>query len=280
MRSQFDLIGIYTKESGDIVKNKVINELLEYKETYVDYINDYDDYIKTVKEIHFEGDVITLAAIAQIYKINIGFNSDKIIADTCYYIHILTDELKPIDIDVTYKNGIYVLPEYPLNTEWVLYTSLKNKSDNWMDKIKQTCIVNSIETFWVMFNNIPNASELVYPYDYYFFRKHIQPMWEDPVNKDGGKITITVKKEVEPDYLNKLWLYTLLGCIGEQFETNICGVVLNIRKHQNRINIWLNTSDKDLIEEVALKWKELLEINDMEMSFLKHDDNTVNYKFI
>ena len=114
-------------------------------------------------------------------------------------------------------------------------------------------------------------------------------MWEDPLNKDGGKITIIIKKDYTDEEFNKLWLYTLLGCIGEQYDdvNMICGVVLNIRKHQSRINIWLNDSDKDRVEQVAAKWKELLELNKtqdiskpIEMSFLKHDDNDIHYKFI
>jgi translation initiation factor 4E len=289
MNSQFDLIGIYANESGSIVKDKVINEFLDYKETYDNYISDYDEYIKNIKDDNFKGDIITLAAISQIYNFNIGFKSDKIIADNLYYVHILVDESRPVDIEIIYTNDVYKLPEHPLNTEWNMYISLKNKSDNWMDKIKHICEVKSIESFWEMFNNIPEASELVFPYDYYFFRKDIQPMWEDPLNKDGGKITIIIKKDYTDEEFNKLWLYTLLGCIGEQYDdvNMICGVVLNIRKHQSRINIWLNDSDKDRVEQVAAKWKELLELNKtqdiskpIEMSFLKHDDNDIHYKFI
>lgn len=282
MNSQFDLIGIYANESGSIVRDRVFNELIEYKETYDNYISDYEEYIKNVKDDNFKGDIITLSAISQVYNINIGFKSDKIIADNLYYVHIVVDESKPIDIEVLYINDEFKLPEHPLNTEWSLYTSLKNKSDNWMDKIKLIYTVNSIESFWEMYNNIPEASQLVFPFDYYFFRKEIQPMWEDPLNKDGGKITIIIKKDFTDENFNKLWLYTLLGCIGEQYDDTsmICGVVLNIRKHQNRINIWLNDSDKDRVEQVAAKWKELLEINNIEMSFLKHDDNDIHYKFI
>ena len=282
MNSQFDLIGVYAQESGEVVKSRVINELIAYPETYENYIQDYNEYISLVKGKEFNGDIITLSAIAQIYNINIGFKSDKIIADSCYYVHILVDESRQVDIEIVQIKDIYKLPEHPLNTNWTMYTSVKNRSDNWMDKIKEIYTISSIETFWEMYNNIPTASSLVFPYDYYFFRSNIKPMWEDPLNKDGGKITITFKKDISNEEIDKWWLYTVLGCIGEQYDEPdiICGVVLNIRKHQNRINIWLNDSDKDKVESVAAKWKELLEINNMEMSFLKHDNNEIHYVFI
>lgn len=286
MNSQFDLIGIYANESGSIVRDRVFNELVEYRETYDDYINDYDSYINTIKDENFKGDLISLSAIAQVYNINIGFRSDKAIVDDLDYVHIIVDESKTVEIEIIKHEDEYKLPEHPLNNEWNLYISVKNRSDNWMDKIKNIHTVNSIESFWQMYNNMREASELVFPYDYYFFKKDIQPMWEDDANKNGGKITIMVKKDLSDENFNKLWLYTLLGCIGEQYDESImiCGVVLNIRKHQNRINIWLSDSDKDRVEQIAAKWKELLELNKesilIEMSFLKHDNNDIHYKFI
>lgn len=286
MNSQFDLIGIYANESGSIVRDRVFKELVEYRETYDDYINDYDSYLINIKDENFKGDLISLSAIAQVYNVNIGFRSDKEIIDNLDYVHIIADESKTVDIEIIKKDDEYRLPEHPLNTEWNLYISVKNRSDNWMDKIKNIFTVKSIESFWEMYNNIREASELVFPYDYYFFRKDIQPMWEDDANKNGGKITIMVKKDLNDENFNKLWLYTLLSCVGEQYDDTemICGVVLNIRKHQNRINIWLSDSDKDRVEQIAAKWKDILELGkeslQLEMSFLKHDNNDIHYKFI
>lgn len=273
MYSQFDLIGIYAQQSGDVIRKSIINELNSYREEYYEYINecDFDNYVNTLNDESFKGDTITLIATAKMYNWNIAVNDD---------MHILSDESRPIDIAFISKDDNYTLKEHLLNTPWSLYTPVKtNKTDNWMDKVKKIKDIHSVETFWKLFHSIPEAWDLVYPYDFYFFRDNIQPMWEDPLNKEGGKITISLKKDSND--LNNFWLYTLLGCIGEQFDESlmICGIVLNIRKHQNRINIWLNDSNKDKVESIALKWKDILNCSNIEMSFLKHDDNQINYRF-
>ena len=173
--------------------------------------------------------------------------------------------------------------KHPLNSKWSLWIHNKEKakSKDWLETIKNIVTIDSVENFWGVFNNIPDASILNFPSDYYLFRDGIAPMWEDSKNKDGGKITITLKKNVDFEFLDKLWLHSVLGCIGEQFddENFICGVVLNIRKHQNRINIWLGNSEKDNVIVVANRWKELLEINKtrMQVSFIKHDNSEINY---
>jgi translation initiation factor 4E len=158
-----------------------------------------------------------------------------------------------------------------------LWTSTKVKSDNWLDTIKKISMIDTIEDFWAVFNNIPEASNLKFPFDYYFFRSNILPMWEDASNANGGKMTITLKKTHDAEFFNKIWIYTVLGCIGEQFESIICGIVLNIRKHQDRINIWVDTNNEEEIKTIGLKWKELLEVYKISISYIKHSDTSINY---
>jgi translation initiation factor 4E len=237
------------------------------------------------------GDNITLIAASQYYKLNICLNNEiniiikkteddeenedidlflKKTDDDNYYIEdkgIITDFDNPKKIDVRHK----------LNTDWSLWTSTKVKSDNWLDTIKNIITVGSIEDFWRVFTNIPDAGDLSCPFDYYFFRNGILPMWEAPENKNGGKMTITFKKTCDLDYFNKVWLHTILGCIGEHFDDYICGIVLNIRKHQDRINLWLNTDNEIHIKTIGLKWKEILELPKIHVSYIKHDSSDIQY---
>lgn len=37
----------------------------------------------------------------------------------------------------------------------------------------------------------------------HFFKRGIQPLWEDPANKDGGKWVLTIKADTER--LSKAW---------------------------------------------------------------------------
>lgn len=285
--SQFRCIGYYTKEHHDIVRKNIINEIKTFKDEYIDLLNEneiFDDYINKMSQKNVPGDNITLIAASQLYKLNICVNEE---------IQIVIREDEDIDISLKKDNENYYsidIPiitvfddpvnynvKHPLNTEWSLWMSTKIKSDNWLDTIKNVITVNSVEDFWGVFNNIPEAANLNFPFDYYLFRKDILPMWEDDANKSGGKMTVTFKKICDPDYFNRVWLYTVLGCIGEQFDDNICGAVLNIRKHQDRVNIWLNTDDEIKIKSIGLKWKEILELPKIHISYVKHDDTSIQY---
>jgi translation initiation factor 4E len=288
--SLFASIGWYTKESHEVVRHNIVTEISTYKDEYIDFLNEnisFEEYITKMSNVNVQGDNTTLIAAAQYYQLNINVNNDIVI--------LVKDDETP-DLFLFKENNYYYVEtpivtvfddpknfnvKHPLNTEWSLWTSVKTdtnkKVENWMDTVKNIITVNSIEDFWGVFNNIPKASELNYPFDYYFFRKDIQPMWEDPANIHGGKMTLMFKKTCDAEFIDKVWLYTVLGCIGEQFEDNICGIALNIRKHQDRINVWINTDKEENIKKLGLQWKELIEVKNMHVSYIKHDNKDINY---
>ena len=56
--------------------------------------------------------------------------------------------------------------------------------------------------------------------------------WEDQQNKHGGKWVLQVKdREVNRNYINKIWELVLIGLVSEQidFEDEICGAVFSRR---------------------------------------------------
>jgi|LakMenEpi03Aug12_release.lakeMendotaPanAssembly.Ray.scaffolds.fasta_scaffold307656_2 translation initiation factor 4E len=301
LNSQFECIGWYTKESHDIVRQNIINELKTLKQRYVDLLNEeesFEEYIDKMSKLDVPGDNITLIAASQYYKLNICVNDEVNILIKEKEEKGWKDYEEEIDLFLKKagKNYYYIDSPiitvfddpkhynvvHPLNTEWSLWISTKIKSHNWLDTIKKIITVGSIEMFMSVFNNIPEASGLNFPFDYYFFRNGILPMWEALENKSGGKMTITFKKTCNLEYLNRVWLHTILGCIGEQFTSNqfdnyICGIILNIRKYQDRVNIWLNTDNEEHIKTIGLRWKKILEIPKISISYIKHDNSDIQY---
>ena len=79
-------------------------------------------------------------------------------------------------------------------------------------------------------------------------------MWEDPQNKDGGKFVLTMPKSYRTEgRTDECWLYTVLAVIGETMDSTgdeVCGCVVSIRKSQDRIALWLRSSDKKKCTEV------------------------------
>jgi translation initiation factor 4E len=306
--SQFACIGWYTNESQETVRQNIIEELTLYKTKYIQLFKKlkilnpqsessltilYNNYINGIKSNDI-GDNITLIAASNFYNINICVNESK---------KIFVDEVKPIDlyleltnnhynVKIKYNNEItkdeitdnikYITVfdnpskynvEHPLNDNWTFWVNnIDNpKATNWLDTIVKLISVNSIEQFWCMYNNIPLPSQLIAPTDFYLFKNDIIPMWEDDENKHGGKITIILKKNINIELLNSIWLDTILLCIGNAFyddinnTDSICGIVLNIRKHQ---------SDEMYVNNVIYKWKKILDIK-LNMSFISHSEQNL-----
>ncbi|KAF9584387.1 eukaryotic translation initiation factor 4E [Lunasporangiospora selenospora] len=87
--------------------------------------------------------------------------------------------------------------------------------------------------------------------NYHLFKQGIKPMWEDSANKRGGKWSIQLPRNKTIGDIDNIWLYTMLGCIGEafEFENEICGAVVSVRKSFFRIALWTRSSDN---QETAL----------------------------
>ena len=63
---------------------------------------------------------------------------------------------------------------------------------------------HQIEVFWQLYNNITEPHHMEQNCNYHFFKKGIQPLWEDPANQEGGKWVLTIKGDEET--LSKTWL--------------------------------------------------------------------------
>lgn len=102
-------------------------------------------------------------------------------------------------------------------------------------------------------------------------------MWEDPQNKDGGKFVLTMpKKDTREGRGDEWWLYTVLAVIGETMDVTgdeVCGCVVSIRKSQDRIALWLRSSDRKRCTEVGARWKKALEVsNKTGLKYQAHRD--------
>ena len=61
-----------------------------------------------------------------------------------------------------------------------------------------------------------SPSKLVDKSNYYLFKADIMPAWEDPNNGKGGSWVLQLGNgPADKKYLDEIWLYTILECIGE-----------------------------------------------------------------
>lgn len=100
--------------------------------------------------------------------------------------------------------------------------------------------VGTGEEFWEVYAHLKRPSSLPVVSDYHLFKKDIRPIWEDDVNRNGGKWVVRMRKGVADRY----WEDLLLALIGDQFGDageDVCGAVLSVRNGEDILSIWTRT---------------------------------------
>ncbi|XP_038067181.1 eukaryotic translation initiation factor 4E type 3-like [Patiria miniata] len=160
----------------------------------------------------------------------------------------------------------------PLNTPWTFWLdrSIPNSTAAQVEaNLQNIYTVSTVESFWAVYNNIPDVDKLAYRFSYHLMRNDIKPMWEDPSNASGGDWKFKVPKE----QTGRAWKELLLATIGERFsdcispEDEICGVSVSIRNLDvDILQVWnkkagLNDSEinrvvamvKDILQGIEIK---------------------------
>jgi len=160
--------------------------------------------------------------------------------------------------------------KHPLQNRWTWWydnPGKKTSQGNWGEFLKPIMTFDTVEDFWRLYNNIVPASKLVPGSDYHLFKETIEPKWEDPVNAKGGKWIINLSNKTRKDNLDKLWLWAILAIIGESFHEllndEVVGVVVSVRKSQDRICLWTrDASCEAAIRSIGKHLKTILEMPD------------------
>ena len=118
----------------------------------------------------------------------------------------------------------------------------------------------------------------------------MRPEWEDPQNKQGGRWSYTFRNSKAQD---DVWLNIMLAAIGEMLEdendSEVMGVVVNIRKAFWRVGLWTRTAGnppkgknaptdteepRKRLEKIGKRFKDVLQLPPNEMlEFSGHADS-------
>ncbi|QLL33130.1 hypothetical protein HG536_0E00400 [Torulaspora globosa] len=155
--------------------------------------------------------------------------------------------------------------KHPLNTKWTLWYTKPavEQSESWSDLLRPVTSFETVEEFWAIVQNIPEPHELPLKSDYHAFRNDIRPEWEDEANAKGGKWSYQVKAKRAD--IDELWLRTLLAVIGETIdedESEINGVVLNVRKGGYKFALWTKSENKEALCNIGARFKQVLKLGD------------------
>ncbi|RDD36410.1 Eukaryotic translation initiation factor 4E type 3 [Trichoplax sp. H2] len=197
-------------------------------------------------------------------------------------------------------DNVEKIPAVPLGSRWTFWcdTTYHGLSkDQYEDNLKKIMAVDTIQGFWSVYDHIPKVSSIKLRSSYFLMRNETRPIWEDPVNRNGGSYKTRCIKENTED----VWRELLLASIGEQFskdlkplasylnasttillhfisplDDDICGVSISIREKSDVVQIWhANANNKEnFITYIERKLKQLLPTITLEQAYYKsHQDH-------
>ncbi|EEC50633.1 predicted protein, partial [Phaeodactylum tricornutum CCAP 1055/1] len=165
-----------------------------------------------------------------------------------------------------------------LNAKWTIWYDnprLAPEGADWKENLKMCGHFDSVESFWRVYNNLKPASQIGLNSNYSVFRYGVEPSWEDACNREGGKFVFSIPKKDGKSRIDDFWLHTVLSTIGETMDATgdqVNGVVVSIRKHQDRVALWLKSSDKAICGQIGVRWKKILNLDSQFLQYQTHKD--------
>ncbi|KAG7256703.1 hypothetical protein CRUP_026632, partial [Coryphaenoides rupestris] len=92
---------------------------------------------------------------------------------------------------------------------WALWFFKNDKSKTWQANLRLISKFDTVEDFWALYNHIQLSSNLTSGCDYSLFKDGVEPMWEDKLNRGGGRWLITLSKQQRRADLDRFWLETV-----------------------------------------------------------------------
>jgi len=173
--------------------------------------------------------------------------------------------------------------KHPLQHEWVLWydnpEAAKKNKESWLDSLKVVHKFSTVEDFWSLWNNIKPANQLNQQCNYHLFKSGVQPTWEDPVNRPGGKWVLICRNSLRNTRLNDMWQGLVLAIIGNCFEDDedISGVVVSLRaKGGDKISIWTKTAKNETAQmRIGKQFLQAVEMEKERIGYQAHAEALV-----
>ena len=128
------------------------------------------------------------------------------------------------------------------------------------NQVKKIAEFDTIEDFWCIFQHLRKPDSCKPGIEFQMFKNPIMPMWEDENNKNGGKISIKLRK----DYTTIIWeemIFALIsGVLPKEIKDELNGIVVSSRKEFNVLQIWFKNYSLNIIAEIEQCIKDLLQI--------------------
>ena len=143
-----------------------------------------------------------------------------------------------------------------LTNKWTLW--YHHEKDNWkISGYKKIYEIETIGDFWKLHNNWDKLKGINYRH-YFLMKDDIAPLWEDPLNFNGGCWSYKIHEDLSEKLWNELAVYLVSNqIINNSLEA--VGLSICLKKNNNAvIKIW-NTNSKnnslcEINKDLIKKW--------------------------
>ena len=133
----------------------------------------------------------------------------------------------------------------------------KNEYENQVKKIAE---FGTVEDFWGIFQHLRKPDSCKAGIEYFMFKEPIKPMWEDENNKNGGRISIKLRKEFTTIIWEEMIFALIGGILPKEMKDEINGIVVTSRKEYNTLQIWFKNYEINLIADLEQCIRDILVI--------------------
>ena len=155
---------------------------------------------------------------------------------------------------------------HPLIDKWVLWAHLPHNTDWSLKSYIKLQYLKTVEDVISITNAIPE--KMVKNCMLFLMRKNINPVWEDPLNCNGGCFSFKIYRQEIYEAWNEL--STLLigeGLLKEKNDFScINGISISPKKTFSIIKIWLKNNENN----EATKFNEIIKFNFQDAIYKKH----------
>ena len=139
-------------------------------------------------------------------------------------------------------------------------TKTNINTNEYESQVKKLAEFDSIEEFWKIYQHIKKPDACRPGIDIQLFKNPIKPMWEDDYNKNGGRLSLKLRK----DFSTIIWEEILLAMIGnilpKEISDEINGVLISVKKKYNGLQIWFKDYNNKITIELERCIRDLIQI--------------------
>jgi len=130
---------------------------------------------------------------------------------------------------------------HDLKHKWSIWAHLPHDTDWGINSYKKIYTASNVEELITITETLPDA--LIKNCMLFMMKDGVNPMWEDPLNRNGGCFSYKISNKVVCDVWKQLSYVTAGGTISNQssFVTNVTGITISPKKNFCIVKIWMST---------------------------------------